>query len=1244
MGLNGATNTLKPASFDTDIGISLGSGAAQSLDSTVNMGALTLRGTGVKTIITTGTVGQILMIDGNGTTANSATTLRLGSNITLFSGAGQLQAATFSQTTDTTTANRTDFAIDTNGFILDLSTGGSSGIWTPNVGVTGNLPTWTLSGSGTIKANAFNFNTATVTTNVGSGVTLQAVGTNSTATDLSGTGTINAGSTFLYSGNAATGTPAVLTSNRSIGNLNVSSGALRINSNLIAAGLVTVGSGATLNLSTHTLSATGLTFNNGLLNTPGNLTVIGTGANVLKTGANNNTLILSNANNSYTGTTTLQDGNLQFTGNVPLSANSALGNATSAIIMGNSSSATCQRIILSTTTASTVGRAIDATSGTSVAADAGNSNRYRISQDHATGATLTLDGNVSWGSTGGLAITRAMEITALKRDSSVVINGLVSSTTGAGGLLINGGNSGLGSVALNNVNNSFSQGITVTNGSLLVGGNAPATTANSVLGTSNSLIILGDGGTAASNWTTTGANELLYGQNGNPAMLIAGAFTVGRGVSLSNVAAFSGGNAPAVTGNGVPNSYVLGGSTANASVLSGAVTVSDTSANKLLNLTQATGGGTFTVGGVIGANPNATGVLNVAINAQNGLSSGSNAGNYQFSSNAGTVILTNNNTYDGTTTVGAGKLVIAGNHTGSGQVVVNNNATLQFGDGTSTNGSVAGSGTIFVNTAGIVQLNKTTGGTLANQIASNPSATTTLGGTNATGSTNTFTATSFSNGGAFAINSTNSGAVLAFSGASPGAIDLKGTNLTVTGSGDTLFTSAGSGIYSSTTISSVTKTGTGTLIYHGNQGYTGTTGIDSGAVRIDLAQSNSGTFFIGNGSTTGTAASLLLGGGSSGLTGGVTFNRNVTVNPGNGSSRTVGGANTSGTNTYSTNIVLDGSFGEDRSVNLTAAAGGTVDFSGGISGAGQNVTKIGSGTVKLSGANTYSGTTTISGGILSLGNGSSTGSLSTNSAITNNANLTINRSNAVLQGTDFSSSGISGSGSLTQAGAGVTTLTVANTYAGGTTVSFGTLLANNATGSATGSFTVAISSGAILGGSGIISGATTLTNATLAPGGGAATAGTLTYGAGLALNSTSIFEWDMQQVATTDPGAAPTAGGTNAGAYDKVLLNGLANSLTGSGDAVFKIVLGSGKTFADAFWDTDKTWDDVFSGTGVATSLASIFSTFNANGTNLTAGVVTGEGTFTFNGSSTVTWSAVPEPTTALAGLLLGAGLLRRRR
>ena len=41
--------------------------------------------------------------------------------------------------------------------------------------------------------------------------------------------------------------------------------------------------------------------------------------------------------------------------------------------------------------------------------------------------------------------------------------------------------------------------------------------------------------------------------------------------------------------------------------------------------------------------------------------------------------------------------------------------------------------------------------------------------------------------------------------------------------------------------------------------------------------------------------------------------------------------------------------------------------------------------------------------------------------------------------------------------------------------------------------------------------------------------------------------------------------------------------------------------------------------------------------------LVTGQGQFSFT-SNTLNWTAVPEPTSALAGLLITAGLLRRRR
>lgn len=144
----------------------------------------------------------------------------------------------------------------------------------------------------------------------------------------------------------------------------------------------------------------------------------------------------------------------------------------------------------------------------------------------------------------------------------------------------------------------------------------------------------------------------------------------------------------------------------------------------------------------------------------------------------------------------------------------------------------------------------------------------------------------------------------------------------------------------------------------------------------------------------------------------------------------------------------------------------------------------------------------------------------------------------------------------------------------------------------------------------------------------------LNYGTG------SIFEWNLQASSTTDPGVVADAA---TGTYDSVVANGAPGSVTG-GASIFKVVLG-GNSFTDAFWNTDKSWNNIFTGTGAPALLGSIFNSFSATGGLTSTGLVEGEGQFTFNGAtSTLNWSAVPEPSSALAGLLIGAGLLRPRR
>src|SRR5690606_35927896 len=125
--------------------------------------------------------------------------------------------------------------------------------------------------------------------------------------------------------------------------------------------------------------------------------------------------------------------------------------------------------------------------------------------------------------------------------------------------------------------------------------------------------------------------------------------------------------------------------------------------------------------------------------------------------------------------------------------------------------------------------------------------------------------------------------------------------------------------------------------------------------------------------------------------------------------------------------------------DVTIDAGGVfIDSNGYDIGIGSalggigSLTKMGAGTLTLTGANTYTGGTAIDDGTLQIGDGGTTGSIKGD--VTNNAALIFNRSNLMLyQGN------ISGTGTVEKKGADWLILIGANTYTGGTTISEGTL-------------------------------------------------------------------------------------------------------------------------------------------------------------------------------------------------------------
>ncbi|ECQ9701204.1 autotransporter outer membrane beta-barrel domain-containing protein, partial [Salmonella enterica] len=235
---------------------------------------------------------------------------------------------------------------------------------------------------------------------------------------------------------------------------------------------------------------------------------------------------------------------------------------------------------------------------------------------------------------------------------------------------------------------------------------------------------------------------------------------------------------------------------------------------------------------------------------------------------------------------------------------------------------------------------------------------------------------------------------------------------------------------------SLTKTGAGTLILNAENTYTGSTTISEGTLIATNVEA------LGTGNVTDNATLEMNTGGDfdnaiSG-SGQVVKSGDETLTLSGANSYT-GGTTISGGTLVASNVEALGTGDITDNATLELNAGG--DFANNIGGTG-SVVKSGDKTLTLSGSNTYTGGTTISGGTLVASNVEALGS----GDVTDNATLEMNT------GGDFANN-IGGTGSVVKSGDETLTLSGANSYTGGTTISGGTLVASNVEALGTGDVT-----------------------------------------------------------------------------------------------------------------------------------------------------------------------------------------------
>ena len=818
--------------------------------------------------------------------------------------------------------------------------------------------------------------------------------------------------------------------------------------------------------------------------------------------------------------------------------------------------------------------------------------------------------------------------------------------------------SGTGTLTLNN-NNTFADGLTLSAGTLVLGHDNAA---------GSGTLTLTAGTIQATGGTRTIANNLSLGGNliysGSENLIFTDGFdqSAARSYTVNNTTEFSG----AITGgdslaqSGTGTLILSGGNTL------GAVTVNAGGALRVANNGAL---GTPTAGTVVASG----GALELtggrAIGAEALTLDGTGVGSGGALRN-----ISGTNSWAGTITINSATRInsdlgLLTLDVASGNAITGSNDNLSFGgDGNITVADViaTGTGTLTKDGAGTLTLsglNTYTG------------LTTVSNGTLAYGVTDALKSGAVTvNGGTLDIKnfSDTVGAVTMSSGSITGTTGvLTGTSYSLTNTGSV------SAILGGGNMVTVTKTGAGTVYLTGANTYQGETTFTSGIVnvatlsnygvagslgsRLEADEKSGGAstnvsmhFMGGTLQYTGATAQSTDRGIRVGLTGGIIdasgsipsatmsftkSNENVDIwDTGGARSLTLTGSNT-GDNIFAINWqaytggsslvksgagtwVLTNTHNSEPQTDAyktfggygggTTLTGGTLGFVNNAIGGGV-VDFAGNATLRWQTGNTQDITTGSGAGVarsVKIEDGM------TATFNTNGNNVTL--SNAFAVGTNKT-------GALAKDGAGTLTLNAANTYTGGTTVSAGTLVVNGSLS------TGAVSVSGTLAGTGTVGGATTINDGGTHAPGPVGEVGTQAFSSDLNYAAGSIFEWDLN------------ANSTSMG-FDMVGVGGA--SVVDVNHAVFKIVFGETVNMFDPFWNTPfvtRKW-----------AMTSIFGKEIVGAfTSVDTGSypVNPRGSFSIDHDYLVysTEGApgealVPEPSSTLVGLLLAAGLLRRKR